>query len=80
VPIVYKVGDDFLEKGNLKALMAQEVDNANKELESFERVKQYTVLTERFTEQNGMMTPTQKTKHKMIVETYSNRIEKMYER
>jgi long-chain acyl-CoA synthetase len=80
VPIVYKVGDDFLEKGNLKTLIAQEVANANKELENFEQLKQYTILTERFTEQNGMLTPTQKIKQKIIVETYSDQIEKMYDR
>ncbi len=79
-PIVYKVGEDFLDKGNLKAIIAQEVEEANKELESFERVKQYTILTERFTEQNGMLTPTQKNKQKVIIDTYSDEIEKMYDR
>ncbi|WDP85379.1 MAG: long-chain fatty acid--CoA ligase [Desulfobacter sp.] len=79
-PIVYQVGEDFLEKGNLKAVIAQEVEEANKELEHFERVKRYTVLTERFTEQNGMLTPTQKTKQKSIVDAYSDQIEKMYDR
>lgn len=60
VPIVYKVGDDFLEKGDLKAIIDREVEQANKALEHFERVKQYTILTERFTEQNGMLTPPRK--------------------
>ncbi|MCP4133560.1 MAG: AMP-binding protein [bacterium] len=80
VPIVTKVGDDFLEKGDLKTLVAQEVANANKELEGFENVKQHTILTERFTEQNGMLTPTQKTKKKVILDVYSDKIEKMYDR
>ncbi|WP_457553704.1 hypothetical protein [Desulfobacula sp.] len=80
VPIAYKVGDDFLEKGNLKTLIAREVKNANKELESFEQLKRYTILTERFTEQNEMLTPTQKIKQRIIVETYSDQIEKMYDR
>ncbi|THB78407.1 MAG: AMP-dependent synthetase [Desulfobacteraceae bacterium] len=79
-PIVYKVGNDFLEKGDLKTLIAREVEHANKELERFEQVKQYTVLTERFTEQNGMLTPTQKIKQKVILETYSDQIENMYDR
>jgi len=78
--IVYKVGDDFIEKGDLKKLIDAEVAKANKELERFEHVKQYTILTERFTEQNGMLTPTQKTKKKSIVEVYSDKIEKMYDR
>lgn len=77
-PVVVKVGPDFIEKGNIRGLIADEVARANKELEGFEQVKQYTVLTERFTEQNGMLTPTQKTKKKVILEKYSAEIEKMY--
>jgi long-chain acyl-CoA synthetase len=79
IPIVCKVGDDFIEKGNLKALIAQEVADANKGLEHFERVKQYTVLAERFTEQNGMLTPTQKTKKNVILDVYFDQVEKMYD-
>ena len=77
-PIVVKVGADFIEKGNIRGLIAEEVARANKELEGFEHIKQYTILTERFTEQNGMLTPTQKTKKKVILETYSEVINKMY--
>lgn len=80
VPIVVKVGEDFIEKGNIRELIAAEVARANRELEGFEQVKQYTILTERFTEQNGMLTPTQKTKKRVILETYSTEIEKMYNR
>ena len=79
VPIVCKVGYDFIEAGNLKSLIAREVAKANTALERFEQVKQYTVLAERFTEQNGMLTPTQKTKKRTIVEVYSDQIEKMYD-
>lgn len=78
-PLVVKVGPDFIEKGNIRELIAEEVARANRELEGFEQIKQYTVLTERFTEQNGMLTPTQKTKKKAILETYSAEIQKMYE-
>lgn len=77
-PIVVKVGPDFIEKGNIRGLIAEEVARANKELENFEQIKQYTVLTERFTEQNGMLTPTQKTKKRVILDVYSTEIEKMY--
>lgn len=79
-PIVVKVGTDFIEKGNIRGLIAEEVVRANRELEGFEQIKQYTVLTERFTEQNGMLTPTQKTKKRVIMEKYSAEIEKMYAR
>jgi len=79
LPIVCEVGDDFLEKGNLKTFITREVERVNKELESFEQIKRYTILTERFTEQNEMLTPTQKIKQQRIVETYSDEIEKMYD-
>lgn len=77
-PIVVKVGADFIEKGNIRGLIADEVARANSDLEGFEHIKQYTILTERFTEQNGMLTPTQKTKKKVILETYSSEIDRMY--
>jgi len=77
-PVVVKVGPDFIETGNIRNLIADEIARANRELEGFEIIKQYTILTERFTEQNGMLTPTQKTKKKAILETYSSEIEKMY--
>ncbi len=77
-PIVVKVGADFIEKGNIRALIAEEVAKANKDLEGHEQIKQYTILSERFTEQNGMLTPTQKTKKKVILDTYSSVIDSMY--
>jgi long-chain acyl-CoA synthetase len=77
-PIVVKVGADFIEQGNIRGLIAEEVARANKELEAFEQIKQYTVLTERFTEQNGMLTPTQKIKKRVVLDNYSAEIEKMY--
>ncbi len=79
-PVVVKVGPDFIEKGNIRGLIAEEVEKANKELESFEQIKQYTVLSERFTEDNDMLTPTQKTKKRVILDVYEPEIEKMYVR
>lgn len=77
-PVVIKVGHDFLEKDALRDIIAGEVAKYNTELEAFEQIKQYTVLSERFTEQNGMLTPTLKPKKKVILETYSSVIDKMY--
>jgi len=80
VPLVCKVGEDFIDNDEIKRFVAQEVENANKELETFEHIKQYTILNEKFSEKNGMITPTQKTKKKRILEVYSDIIEKMYDR
>ncbi len=79
VPIVTKVDSNFLEKGDIKTLIAEEVAMANKQLEKFEQIKQYTLLNERFTENNAMLTPTQKLKKRVVLDVYKDEIDKMYE-
>ena len=59
------------------------VDSAMKELQrdlaGYERVRRYRLLSEPFTVENGMMTPTLKVKRKIVEEKYRDEIEKMYE-
>ncbi len=78
VPICVKVGDDFLRVPALIDMIGKDVRAANAQLEDFERIKKYTVLSSRFTEANGQLTPTQKTKKKPILEAYRDVIDKMY--
>ncbi len=73
-----KVGDDFLEIPRLKELIDTDVKAANERLEGFERIKKYTILNERFSEENGYITPTQKTKKRVILKDFADTIEKMY--
>ena len=74
-----KVGEDFIANYQLQELINDEIDAANCELESYEKIKQYTILTERFTEMNGLLTPSQKVKKKEIVERFAKEIDSMYE-
>ena len=74
-----KVGDDFIVNSSLQELIRKDVDHVNLELESYEKIKQYTILNERFTEMNGLLTPSQKVKKKEIIEKFSDLIERMYE-
>lgn len=62
----------------LRELIKKEVEAANQNLESFEQIKNYTILSERFTENNGMLTPSQKTKKRVILERFSPQIDNMY--
>ncbi len=73
-----KTGEDFIGTWKLKQIIDESVSNANRNLETFEKIKQYAILTERFSEQNGTMTPAQKMKKNAIIEKYSSLIEKMY--
>lgn len=74
-----KCGEEFVNHYNLHELIRGEVDKANRELENYEKIKQYTILTERFTEANGLLTPSMKVRKKEITERYSVEIERMYE-
>ncbi|MDO5036640.1 MAG: long-chain fatty acid--CoA ligase [Porphyromonas sp.] len=61
-------------------LMNGRVEKAVKELASYERVKQFTLLTEPFTIENGMLTNSLKEKRDVIEKHYAAEIEEMYTR
>ena len=71
-------GDDFIAHPIVDALIASEVNAVNEQLETHERIKKFTVIKDRFAEENGQLTPTQKTKKPAILTAYSDKIEKMY--
>ncbi len=74
-----EAGEDFISQPRLKELIDQDVASANRMLEDFERIRRYTILKSRFTEENGRLTPTQKTRKKAILNDYADLIEGMYE-
>ncbi len=76
--ICMSVGNNFVETQFLKDLVATEVEKANENLEGFEKIKNYTILTSRFSEENGQLTPTQKAKKRVILEVYGDKIDAMY--
>tara|TARA_B100000989_G_scaffold72360_1_gene50739 strand:+ start:31 stop:1728 length:1698 start_codon:yes stop_codon:yes gene_type:complete len=54
------------------------IDNLNKNLSIFERIKKIKLIEEEFTIDNGMLTPTLKLKRKNILEKYKEDLEKLY--
>ena len=66
-------GDD----GFRRALTAA-VDRANRGLSVIERVKRFTVASEAFTVENGMMTPTMKVRRHEVLERYRGALEDLY--
>ena len=77
-PICEQVGEDFINVPMLQEMIAEDIKNANTKLEEFEVIKQYTILPNKFTEERGEFTPTQKTKKKAILENYASIIDNMY--
>lgn len=78
VKVCESVGKDFVEIQFLKDMVDKEVQRVNQELESYERIKKYTILNRRFSESSGEMTPTLKVKRKVILNNLNEEIKKFY--
>jgi long-chain acyl-CoA synthetase len=63
----------------IRKLFDGEIDTATAGLPGFEQVKDYILLTETFTVDNGLLTPTLKARRKKILERYGREIDAMYE-
>lgn len=58
--------------------ISTEVERVNANFEPHERIKQFRLATDEFTEENGLLTPTMKKRRRNILERYADRIEDIY--
>ncbi|ELZ34706.1 AMP-dependent synthetase/ligase [Halorubrum distributum] len=56
-----------------------EVDRVNEEFESYEKIKQFRLVEEEFTEDNDLLTPTMKKKRRNILDRFADEVELIYE-
>ncbi len=59
-------------------LVEADIRRLQRDLSSFERVRRFEILSEEFTVENGMLTPTLKVKRKEVLKRYPELIERMY--
>ena len=71
--------DGNLSTPELKALIDQDIQQGNTELEDYERIKKYFILPRKLTVESGEMTPTLKVKRNEVLTHFTNEIEDMYE-
>lgn len=71
--------EDIVDNSKIKELINAEVEKYNRDFGKWEQVKKVTLITEEWTVEGGLLTPTMKVKRKVILERYRNEIEKMYE-
>ena len=64
----------------VREMLQREVDRVNAGLASFESIKYFDVISEDFTIDNGLLTPTLKVKRKKVVERHGDVIERLYSR
>lgn len=73
-----RVGEDFINIPVLKEIINKEVEQANRGLESYEKIKKYKILNRRLTEESGELTPTLKIKRKVVLDNLREEINELY--
>lgn len=76
--ISFKSDDELVGNQKIYDLFKTEIDNHQRDLAKYERVRRFTLLPEAFTVENGGMTPTLKIKRKEVEKKFAETIEKMY--
>lgn len=62
------------------AIVEAAVEDANRDLASFETIKRVSILPAEFTVEDGAMTPSMKIKRKVVEQRYAGELEGMYDR
>jgi len=65
-------------KSSTEEEIKQQIEKANKKLSKIENIKKFFTINEKFSIENGMLTPTLKLKRFKIVQKYKNSFEKLY--
>ena len=65
-------------KSPSEEIIKQEIDKINNKLSKIENIRKYFTINEKFSIENGMLTPTLKLKRFKIIQKYKNSFEKLY--
>lgn len=76
--IDYQSNVDLVENPQIRSLYAKRIEEAQKHLAPFERIKRFTLLPKEFTMENGELTNTLKIKRPVINKNYAAEIDAMY--
>ncbi len=76
--IEYETEEELLNNVMIKDLIRKEIDRLSVNLASYETIKEFTLLKEPFSIENGELTPTLKVKRNVIEKRYKDLIDKMY--
>ncbi len=70
--------EELVQRENVKALIQQELDERQRHLSNYEKIRKFALLPEAFTVENGLLTPTMKVKRRLVEERYAQLIEDLY--
>jgi long-chain acyl-CoA synthetase len=76
--ILFMNREKLLEHPKIRELYHEIVEDLNKDLSRFETLKRFTLLPERFTQEAGELTPTNRLRRQIIERHYRKEISEMY--
>jgi long-chain acyl-CoA synthetase len=71
-------GEALLENPRVRELFKKELETHSADFKGFEAVKDFAIIDEDFTTDNGMLTPSLKVKRRKVMEKYGKLIEGLY--
>lgn len=77
--VVYTHNGDMIHNLNVKNLIKNEIDRYNQELSKTEHIVKFELLSDEWSQENGILTPTLKVRRKKIAEKYSGLIQHIFE-
>ncbi|OBX04353.1 long-chain fatty acid--CoA ligase [Gallibacterium genomosp. 3] len=77
--IQYQNRLDLIKHTAIIEMFEKRINELQKELQGFEKIKKFTLLPQAFSTELGEITPTLKLRRKVILERYRHLIEKMYQ-
>ncbi len=71
-------GHDMVNDPRVLELIGSQIDEYATGIARYERIREFALLTEDFTTENGMLTPTLKVKRRVVLDNFSDDVEKLY--
>lgn len=71
--------EELVENATLRSTVEREINKLQRDLSKYERVRRFAIISEPFSVENGMLTPTLKVKRKAVLERYVDVVDSLYE-
>jgi long-chain acyl-CoA synthetase len=73
-----KKTDELLAHEKVRAKVKEELDKLSGEFKGYERIRNFALIAEDFTQENGMLTPKLSVKRRNVIEKWGSELEKLY--
>jgi long-chain acyl-CoA synthetase len=70
--------DDLLADDRVRAKVKEELDRLSGEFKGYERIRSFALISEDFTQENGMLTPKLSVKRRNVMQKWGAELEKLY--